>query len=212
MRHRLALHRPRPGNVVLAILVLLLVVAVAWLASQVAGLYVHARELDHRLDHAQSVRAQLLTTQRAQQAALDKANQRLRNHGAQPVGVPPASAIPGPVGPQGLPGIEGPPGPPGPRGPAGPPGEDGQAGAAGKPGAAGTPGAAGATGPQGPAGPAGPPGPKGDTGPAGPKGDTGAQGPAGPTCPDGYHGEQTTILTTSGPEQVFVCAADAPSQ
>lgn len=213
---RFRFRRPRPGNVVMAALVLLLVVAVAWLASQVAGLYVHANELDHRLDLAHSARVAMLHTQAAQQAALDKANRRLRQHGAEPVGVSSTVELAGPVGPPGPVGEAGSRGATGPRGPQGPAGEPGAPGAkgdAGDRGPDGVPGPVGPTGPAGATGPQGPPGPKGDQGPAGPKGDTGPQGPQGepgPTCPDGYHGEQTTVVTASGPQQVFVCAAEAP--
>lgn len=207
------LRRLRPGNIVLALLVLALVVAVAWLAASVAGLYANAHELDSRLDHAHAVRTELLTTQEQQQRALDEANRRLRHHDVEPVQVP-AGVASGPVGPMGPPGAVGSTGErgvQGARGPAGPAGPAGERGPRGFPGGVGAAGAVGTTGAVGPAGPQGPPGPKGDPGPAGPQGDAGAQGPAGPagpTCPDGYHGQQSTILTAGGPEQAFVCVAD----
>lgn len=215
MRLRDRLRSVDVGKVVLVFLGVLLAAAVVWLGVSVAGLVGHAHELDRRLDHANAMRVQMLKTQRAQQAALDRANQRLRRHGVAPVRVSPTPGTQGPAGPQGLPGVQGPPGPRGPAGPQGPRGFIGHTGADGTDGGIGPQGPAG---PIGPVGPEGPAGAKGDTGPAGsqgPKGETGPQGPqgpAGPTCPDGYHGEQAMVLTAGGPEQVFVCAADAPRQ
>jgi hypothetical protein len=128
-----------------------------------------------------------------QQSALDKANQRLRDAGEQPVPVPEVpDAVPGPAG---APGARGPAGasivgPVGPRGPAGAAGKS----VVGPPGPAGPVGPAGADGDSivGPKGEAGAPGPKGEAGAAGPKGEPGANGDTGPTGPVGPAGPQGT--------------------
>lgn len=204
------LRRLRPGNIVLALLVIALVGAVAWLATSVAGLYANAHDLDSNLSHARAVQQRLLNVQAAQAKALAAANRRLEHHGAEPVQVPGVPAV-GPVGPMGPPGAVGSPGERGQQGPRGKTGPAGPRGATGPAGPPGSKGETGATGDPGPAGPSGPKGDQGPQGPAGPKGETGAQGPAGPAgpaCPDGYHGQQSTILTSGGPEQAFVCVAD----
>jgi hypothetical protein len=137
-------------------------------------------------------------------------------------------------GPVGLTGGVGPSGPPGPQGPQGPTGKQGVPGPVGKTGPApgclllvsacsGSQGTEGKQGPIGPAGKQGDPGPAGaqgpqgndgkqgeagPAGPAGPPGVVGAQGPPGPVCPDGYHTEEKTVLTTTAPiagEVILTC-------
>lgn len=160
------------------------------------------------LHHSDTARHQLAEAVAKQQAALDKANQRLVQAGKPPVPTPPAPAptqtvtVPGPAGATGAQGPRGFScvevlGVAACRGPQGPSGEVGVAGPAGKD------GATGATGPTGPQGP--PPsddqvaaavrfycashddctGPAGEKGDAGPKGDTGATGQPGPAGKDG---------------------------
>lgn len=168
-------------------------VCMALLGAGMALMLHHLSLQDARLDHAQAVRQQLEATQQKQADALEKANRRLRKHGAQPVQTPPAA--PEPVtGATGEQGPRGPRGYPGPRsevpGPQGPPGEDstvpGPAGPAGPPGKDST-----VPGPQGPAGPPGKdstvPGPKGD------KGDPGTATPGTYTCGGGQFVRGFTI-------------------
>jgi FtsZ-binding cell division protein ZapB len=99
------------------------------------------------------------------------------------------------------------------RGLPGKDGRDGRDGATGRPGRDGAPGVDGrdgqdGSGQPGPAGPTGEQGPKGEQGPAGPEG---PQGPAGPVCPEGYHAEERTVLTTDSPlgEPMLVCVRNA---
>lgn len=118
---------------------------------------------------------------------------------------PASTSIPGPEGPAGVQGIQGIPGPQGLQGPRGLQGVMGKKGDTGATGATGAKGETGATGATGPVGPEGPKGEKGDTGPEGPVGPT---GPAGPTCPAGYTGQDETLLTQGGPQNVFICVQD----
>lgn len=146
-------------------------------------------------------------------------------------GTPGQDGPPGPPGPPGVPGEDGQDGrdgatgPPGPRGatgangvgaqgPDGPPGSPGPPGGPGPTGPAGQDGSDGTRGPAGPPGPPGPAGQDGADGAQGPPGPAGPQGPPGtpgPTCPEGWHAEQRTILTTQAPqgETVIVCVQNA---
>lgn len=164
----------------------------------------------------------------AQQAALDRANERLREAGRDPVPLPdapePAVGPAGEVGPGGPQGPQGPRGPKGERGPRGfdgtdstvpgPRGVRGEAGAdSTTPGPAGPQGARGDT---GPAGKDGAQGPRGEVGPPGPQGDPGRQGDPGPAGPQGIPGVVTVqaseSCSTLMPGMAISLAYDAPTQ
>lgn len=110
------------------------------------------------------------------------------------------------VGPAGEQGPAGSTGPQGEQGPSGPPGLSvtGPAGPQGSTGPAGQPGVS-VTGPAGPPGAQGEPGPQGAQGEQGPRGEPGPEGSPGPTCPSGYHTEERTVVTATGPETAVVC-------
>lgn len=104
------MRRPKDlGRVVLLGLAIAVALLLVWLAWSVTGLVAHSNALDHRLDHAHAVRAQLQDVQQRQATALNKANRRLLNTGHEPVPVPPAPGPPGAQGPMGPQGVQGPP-------------------------------------------------------------------------------------------------------
>jgi hypothetical protein len=132
-----------------------------------------------------------------------------------PIGIPGARGEPGSTGPRGLPGGTGPRGATGLQGDAGRAARNGTdgVGTPGLPGKDGTP----VTGPAGKGGTDGKDGVDGKDstvpGPPGPPGADstvpGPQGAPGPTCPDGYTGEQLTVLTPQGgTRDVFACTAN----
>jgi hypothetical protein len=166
---------------------------IAVLATVLLGaLYAQTQQLGHRV--AESDR-KLAQSDRERQALADQ----VRSLGAEPVVTPGPSGQPGTPGQPGGPGATGPPGvigPAGPPGPSGAPGEDGQPGQPGDPG---TPGSAG---------PAGPPGEQGPRGEQGPQGEPGPRGEPGPACPDGWHLEEHTVMTTTGPQPIQACVKD----
>lgn len=115
---------------------------------------------------------------------------QVRNLGGVPaVTTPPPSPVTGSNGRDGRDGRDG---RPGANGKDGAPGTDGQDGAPGSPGVSVT-GAPGADGPKGE---------KGD------KGDPGEKGDPGPACPEGWHQETVTVVTTGGPKDTMTCVRD----
>lgn len=206
-------------------------VVVAAVLTAVIGLVIAFAQISSRLDDSTDdvnaladYNALQDATIAAQQSALDRANERLREAGRAPVAVPdapePIQGERGPVGPAGE-SITGP------RGPAGADGRDGESivgprGPRGFTGADSTvPGPVGTQGPSGETGSAGPPGkdgeqgPKGEPGPAGPQGDPGPVGPPGPAGPQGIPGIVNVVTDDScfGPPIVKVSLSyDAATQ
>lgn len=135
-------------------------------------------------DELRDTRTELHQAQADNQALSDQ----VRSLGGVPTATapPPAAGSPGANGRDGRDGRDG---PPGADGAPGKDGEDGPPGAPGSPGAAVT-------------GPPGPQGAKGDPGERGP------QGEPGPACPTGSHPEQTTVVTTGGPQPAVICAPE----
>ena len=203
----------RTLTTLLFILVFAIVLAGAWVVTQVGGVADKVIVLEQ--------------TTKAQGEALDEANKKLAEAGETPVEVPPSPdpetdviVVPGKTGatgPRGAPGATGATGPEGPRGftgdqgprgfrgPAGPVGPAGRAGADGAPG---EPGATGAKGDKGDTGGQGPKGEKGDTGDQGPKGEKGDKGEAGDTGPAGPSGPAGADGTTPTCATPFVCEGE----
>ena len=210
------------GQTLTAILLLIVVLLVGWLAIDQALTRQSLQQAEGSLQLAEDNAADLA---RQIREACDREGVVARELGsdmcrrAQQIERAPAETVPGPPGPQGIPGIQGPRGergPLGPVGPQGPQGVGGQDGTPGSPGSQGVSGLSGAQGPEGPqgeAGPAGPQGSAGSTGPTGPQGPAGPAGPTGPTCPDGSTLTQVWLRTgESGqqfiPQQAWVCIVD----
>jgi hypothetical protein len=217
------------GQTLTAILLLIVVLLVGWLAIDQATTRQSLEQAEGSLQLAEDNAADLArqireACEREGVVARELGSDMCRR--AQQIEQAPAETVPGPPGPpgpQGIPGIQGPRGERGPLGPVGaqgPQGIGGQDGTPGSPGAQGVSGLSGAQGPEGPqgesgpAGPAGPAGAAGPTGPQGPAGPEGPEGPAGPTCPDGSILTQVWLRTgESGqpfiPHEAWVCIIDS---
>lgn len=162
--------------------------------------------LAEKVAASQADRTDLRHLVEQQGTALDDANRRLVELGAEPVAPPPAALPSSPLqGPRGFPGPQGPRGPKGDRGNAG---ADGNAGSAGATGQAGSNGEAGAKGDQGPAGPQGDRGPEG---PAGPQGPPGTALPGTYSCPDGEYLRGFTVAPDGSVNLICAPVAQLPT-
>lgn len=211
-------------------------VAVLVLAGSVLAIIQLSDEyesLDHRASEQTETLDAVIDTTTELDAALKKANKRLRQNDLAPVTEPApvdpeiiegATGATGPAGDTGATGATGTPGATGamgprgfigPVGPPGPPGATGATGATGEKGDAGGKGDAGEKGDTGATGATGVAGEKGDVGATGAEGPAGPPGPAGMECPTGYTPGEVTVLAPGGTpgeplqQPIWACVKDA---